>query len=229
MCGRYTLAKTLEEVRDRFKVKDIRGTYSMRWNAAPSQFLPVIASSTVEAVSFFRWGLIPSWSKEISIAYHTINARIESIFEKPAFQYAIQHQRCLVIADGYYEWKTIGKEKIPYYICLDNHELFSMAGIWDVWNSPKGEPIHSFSILTIPSTSKIRDIHDRMPVILRKDQEKNWISDIKITQNQLDELVVSSQNQHLKAFTVSKKVNSVETDSPDLILPVTHKVQGSLF
>jgi putative SOS response-associated peptidase YedK len=229
MCGRYTLVKTIEEVKDRFAVSDVQSRYSMRWNAAPSQNLPVITNSNHEELSFYRWGLVPSWSKDLSVGFQTINARIESIFEKPAFQYAIQHQRCLVIADGYYEWKTIGKDKIPYYIKFENHQMFALAGIWETWKSQKGELIYSFSIVTIPSISKLQEIHDRMPIILTKEDEINWISEHKITQNQLDEYMKKSQNQNLMAYTVGKKVNSAETDSPDLILPVSHKVQGSLF
>ncbi|MCK4287790.1 MAG: SOS response-associated peptidase, partial [Bacteroidales bacterium] len=133
-------------------------------------------------LSFFRWGLIPFWAKDLSIGNRLINARAETVTQKPSFKNSFQQKRCLVLSDGFYEWKK-GKDKIPYRVFLKNNALFSMAGIWDTWKDAEGKPIHSFAIITTSPNELMKNIHQRMPVILNINDEKNWLEN-----NNTDEL-----------------------------------------
>jgi len=216
MCGRYSFAVEDELIRERFGVS-IRSTiYKARYNCAPSQKLAVISSETPGNLSFYHWGLIPSWAKDSSIGNRLINARGETLQEKPSFRNAFRSRRCLVLSDGFYEWEKHG-EKNPYRFTLRDSEPFAMAGIWDKWNDPEGDPLFSFSIITTSSNSLVGEIHDRMPVILSKEDEKRWIS--PMPEEELIKFIRPYPSEKMKVFAVSKKINSPANDSPDLIIP----------
>jgi len=177
MCGRYSFAPDLKIVNQHYDIKVNDGDFSLNTNCSPTQMLPVLTTETPRQLSFFRWGLIPFWAKDISIGSKLINARAETILEKPSFKQSFRHRRCLVPADSFYEWKAnvTGKKKAPYRIFLKNQPIFSMAGIWDQWKSPAGEIIRSFSIITTSPNEMMAGIHNRMPVILPAKFERYWL------------------------------------------------------
>ena len=168
MCGRYSFAPDLKIVNEHYDISVNDGDLTPNYNCAPSQLLPVITNDKSIGFNFFRWGLIPFWAKDISIGNKFINARSETILEKPSFRNAFRQRRCLVPADAFYEWKQEVKEKIPYRIFLKNQNIFSMAGIWEKCKLPNGETIFSFAIITTQPNTLMTKIHNRMPVILDK-------------------------------------------------------------
>ena len=216
MCGRFTITSDAEELEERFGAKVDKGEYSKRYNAAPSQLLPVITNSDKKNVQFFKWGLIPFWAKEEKIGYQLINARAETVTEKPSFKYALKERRCLVLADGYYEWMKTTEGKIPFRITLKDEILFAFAGIWEEWESSNDRVIKSFSIVTVPASSTIRDIHDRMPAILTPEEEHNWIGNIETTEAVG---LLNSYQGKLLSNRVSTLVNSPKNDSEEVLNP----------
>lgn len=219
MCGRYTLVKSAEEVAQRFKLEEVDSRLSPTYNAAPSQLLPVITNHSPEGVSWFYWGLIPSWSKNKSVSQKLINARAETLNQKPSFKQALQKRRCLIPADGFYEWKILGKKtKVPYRISLLNNELFAFAGLWEEYEDEQGDQIHTFTIITTDANSKISPIHDRMPIILSRDAEKQWLNN-SASPEDLMNLLQPYKAEQLKTYTVSSQVNNPQNNSASLIVP----------
>ena len=218
MCGRYTLVKKAEEVAKRFKV-DVGQNYKPRYNAAPTQLLPVITSDSPEGLSWFYWGLIPSWSKNKSISTKLINARAETLEEKASFRTALKKRRCLIPADGFYEWKPVSKKgKVPYRITLLNEELFAFAGLWEEYEDDEGDIVHTFTIVTTQANSTLQSIHERMPVILTRETEGLWL-DKTADPAQLGDILQPYNRDATRFYTVSAKVNHATTDEPSLIKP----------
>ena len=217
MCGRYSFAIEDELIRERFGVSVRSTIYKARYNCAPTQKLAVISSEAKDILSFYKWGLIPFWAKDPSIGNRLINARGETILEKPSFRNAFRSRRCLVLCDGFYEWKRNGG-KIPYRITRVDSSPFAMAGIWEKWYDIQGEAIYSFSIITTSPNLLMVKIHDRMPVILNREDEKKWIS--PMPEEELVKILRPYPAEEMKAFPVSTKVNSPLNDSPDLFEPV---------
>ena len=174
MCGRYSFAMEDALILERFGIRVRTAIYKARYNCAPTQKLAVIANDSPDTLNFYRWGLIPFWAKDPSIGNRLINARAETVTEKPSFKHAFRNRRCLVPATGFYEWKK-EKVKLPYHFGLKNREPFCFAGLWDQWTSADGEIIRSFTIITTTPNSLVEKIHDRMPVILLRDDEQRWI------------------------------------------------------
>jgi putative SOS response-associated peptidase YedK len=221
MCGRFSFSPLSKIIEDRFDVKVDNTRYKPRYNSAPSQDLAVISNLNPGELSFYRWGLIPSWAKDKSIGNKLINARAETILEKPSFKNSLKRRRCLVLSDGFYEWKTIAKkEKIPYRITLQDNRLFAMAGIWDSWKDETGEIINSFAIITTSPNKLMENIHTRMPVILDRKDEKQWLNENDTTL--LFSLLKPYPEQEMIAYPISKLVNSPFNDSPDVMNPVEY-------
>jgi putative SOS response-associated peptidase YedK len=216
MCGRYSFILEDEMIRDRFGVTVRSAIYKARYNCAPSQNLAVISNENPGSLSLYRWGLIPFWAKDLSIGNKLINARSETILEKPAFKSAFRSRRCLVLSDGFYEWRK-GTVKTPFRIMRRDGSAFAMAGIWDKWIHPEGEEIRSFAIVTTRSNSLMEKIHDRMPVILDRETEKIWIEDA--APDELMELLKPCAASSLIAFPVSTRINSARFDSPEILEP----------
>lgn len=216
MCGRYTVSVVPEAIEEYFGIK-MPEDYHQRYNSAPSQLLPVITNKDPELIQAFKWGLIPSWAKDINIGHKMINARSETITEKPSFKNAFKTKRCLVIADSYYEWKNSEDGKIPYRIKLSDHEVFAFAGIWEIWNHE--ETIKSFSIITTKAVKELSDLHERMPVILPKENMKAWLSD-SLKQEEALGIINDCIKNNFEYYQVSKKVNSPMNDSKELIQKV---------
>jgi len=219
MCGRYSFAVEDALIRERFGVRVRTAIYKARYNCAPTQDLAVITNETPDELRFFRWGLIPSWAREASIGNKLINARAESLAEKPSFRNSFRNRRCLVPATGFFEWRR-GNGKTPYHIRLKNGEPFCFAGLWDKWISGDGEIIHSFTIITTAPNPMMQQIHDRMPVILPRDDEQRWIS-MKADPS-LAELLRSYPEEKMEAYPVSGLVNSAANDVPEILEKLHH-------
>ena len=166
-----------------------------------------------------RWGLIPHWAKDMKTGYKLINARGETLKQKPSFRSGFKMRRCLIVADGFYEWKRSGKIRQPFYVHLKSDSLFGFAGLWESWNDPDGNIVESTTIITTSPNELIREIHDRMPVILHPDQYETWLLD-STPEHALQELLASYPADKMAAYRVSLEVNSPQNDSPDCLIPV---------
>ncbi|RME56459.1 MAG: SOS response-associated peptidase, partial [Deltaproteobacteria bacterium] len=177
MCGRFILTCPLSEIEAHFDFDEIAASWEPRYNIAPSQ--PVLAIVQEEdgqrRLRTFRWGLIPAWAKDERIGNRLINARAESVGEKPSFRAAFRSRRCLILGNGFYEWKKAGTRKIPFLIQLASKEPFAMAGLWERWRAPDGEEVRSCTILTTDANEAIAPIHPRMPVILPRSAHGTWL------------------------------------------------------
>lgn len=213
MCGRFALAASAEAIAEYLQV-DAPEVYAARYNIAPTT--PVLAKTDKE-LTFFSWGLVPSWAKEVSMGHRMFNARAETVAQKPSFRSAFKRRRCLVPATGFYEWKMEAGGKQPYY-CHLNNRLFSFAGIWEHWQDNMGNELQTCAILTTASIGEMTRIHDRMPVVLRDEDRQVWLdhSDEK-TDRAMD--CIAQLDPGFEVYAVSKKVNSTRNDSAELILP----------
>ncbi|MFM7767930.1 MAG: SOS response-associated peptidase [Bacteroidota bacterium] len=215
MCGRFSLTKTETEIEARFGAKFYSNDLIKRYNVAPSQLALVLTNNNANELQFFKWGLIPSWAKDSNIGNRMINARFETLKEKPSFKNLINRKRCLVIADGFYEWRNVGGKKKPVRITLMDEKLFAMAGLWDEWRDPiNGNIVKSFTVVTVPANELISPIHDRMPAILHPNSEKNWLN-----LDPIDDMLTTYPENPMNLYPVSDKLNSPSNDSPDLINP----------
>jgi putative SOS response-associated peptidase YedK len=187
-----------------------------RYNCAPGQLLPVISSAEPEVLSLYRWGLVPYWAKDVSIGNKLINARAETLEEKPSFKNPFKRQRCLIPANGFYEWRK--KDKMPFRIFLKDRDLFSMAGIWDVWQDVVKRSFYTFSIITVPAPEILKGIHHRMPAILPEQHEKAWLqeSDSRL----LKSFLKPAADDLLDFYPVSRAVNNAGNDREELIYPL---------
>ena len=235
MCGRYTIAG-LDGVRrwmpPGFTEKlDPRGWFRARFNIAPTQPVPAIRSGGKE-LELFRWGLIPAWATDEKIGATMINARAETVAQKPAFKKLIATQRCLLPADGFYEWKKTGKKKTPMYATIDAGQVFAFAGLWDAWRNPRGERIETCTILTTTPNTLMADIHDRMPVILPREAYRIWLN-TDVALEDLLPLLKPFPPERMSVRPVSSLVNSVKNEGPELLAACvdeeTGEVQGNLF
>lgn len=216
MCGRYTLVSKADAIEQRFQASLEKDSFRNTFNAAPTQMLPVISNSQPDTVAYYRWGLIPFWAKDMAIGNKLINARAETLAEKPSFKKSLQQKRCLVISDGFYEWKREGKAKQPFRITLKDNGLFAFAGLWDEWKDEKGNRIQSFTIITTDPNELMASIHNRMPVILPPSQEENWLSDGLKADDAL-QLLRPYNADKMEAYPVSTLVNSPANNSEELI------------
>ncbi|MBX3062581.1 MAG: SOS response-associated peptidase [Anaerolineae bacterium] len=227
MCGRYTVTVDPETLAQRFDatLPPAEELYNPRYNAAPTQHLPVLRTKKdgERRIEMLRWGLIPSWTKTLDNKYSMINARAETLTDKPAYRNALQRRRCLVLADSFYEWqKTDDDGKIPMRIMLESGEPFAFAGLWETWHNPEDENdvIRSFTIITTSANDLVKPIHDRMPVILRPEDESRWLNDESGMDVWTDLLRPYPAGQ-MKTYPVSRRVNVATTDDADLIRPAS--------
>jgi putative SOS response-associated peptidase YedK len=222
MCGRFTLTIDPNHLQEAFPWAVIPEDITPRYNVAPSQPVAVIPNTGDNALAMYRWGLIPSWSKDPSIGDRMINARSESLAEKPSFRNAYRRRRCLILADGFYEWKQDpgSKTKQPIYIRMKNNLPFGFAGLWEIWKSPDASEIRSCTIITTYPNSLLEPIHNRMPVILPPDAIELWLATEDRQPEQLNDLLIPYPAPEMVAFPVSRMVNSPQNDSPELIQPV---------
>jgi putative SOS response-associated peptidase YedK len=220
MCGRFTLTTDLDRLEERFSFRATNLRYVPRYNIAPSQHVLTVLDGEGRYAELLHWGLIPSWAKDPAIGNRMINARAETLAEKPSFRRALQKRRCLILADGFYEWKKEGKKKAPMFIGLKSHEPFAFAGLWETWKSAEGEPIHSCTIITTEPNTLMTSIHNRMPVILSRDAEAVWLDRTVEDAQELLPLLVPYAAKVMDAYAVSPLVNSPRNDTPACIEPV---------
>ncbi len=221
MCGRYTLAAEVEPLQARFQFETPVPDYAPSYNIAPSQgVLAVIRDEDANRAGLLRWGLVPSWAKDPKVGYRMINARAESAAEKPSFRRALRQRRCLVLADGYYEWQRRNGQKIPMYMRLRSHEPFAFAGLWERWRGADDTTLVTCTILTTEANEWIQLVHHRMPVILDPSQEALWLDRSVTEPDVLQPLLEPVQTDILEAYAVSPQVNAARYNAPDCIVPV---------
>jgi putative SOS response-associated peptidase YedK len=222
MCGRMTFTIELSELVNVFPwlvVPDVQ--IAPRYNVAPTQPVPVVANDGRHRLDFYTWGLIPSWAKDPKMGSRMINARAETIAEKPVYRSAYRRRRCLILADGFYEWrKEPGSGgKTPMYIRLESREPFALAGLWERWHSPHGDEVLSCTIITTTPNSLLTTIHDRMPVILPPDTYDEWLDPGEKQPQALDHLLKPYPADEMEAYAVTPLVNSPTNEGPECILP----------
>ena len=231
MCGRYAITSPLEAIIEAFSLKGPRSNLEPRYNAAPSQYLPVIRGGREgrEMVPM-RWGLVPSWSKGPDSRYSMINARAETVTSKPAYRGPFRYRRCLVPANGFFEWKKEADGKQPYFITLKSDAPFAFAGLWDHWTSPNGSEMETFTIIVTAANDVVRPIHERMPVILGEDSYESWLGEAGTpSRTKLAILLRPYPADLMRAYPVSRAVNSPTNDRPELVEPVPANGQAELL
>lgn len=221
MCGRFTLTATYSEIINRFDIKATiqEELYNPSFNVAPSHsVLSVVNDGSKNRLGYLRWGLIPPWSKDINMGYKMINARAETLNERASYRNPYKKKRCLVIADSFYEWRrNEDKSKTPMRIKLKSSNLFAMAGLWETWKSPSGVTIYSCTIITTEPNELVKNIHNRMPVILKPEDEKIWLDTSIEDTTYLDDLLNPFPEDLMETYEVSPLVNSPKNNSPYLI------------
>ncbi len=218
MLDRYSITATSEKLAERFSV-DVPKGYEQRYNAVPSQLLPIITSASPEGISFFYWGIAPAWAKNKSISERIINLRADQITERPIALRNLRKRRCIIPSDGFYGFKKVGKKTtIPYRFILRSKKLFSFAGIWEEYDDDDGNFYHTFSIITLPANDIVKVTSETMPVIFENDAEKIWL-DKNSTETDLLKLLVPIANDALDSYTISSRIFLTTNDGPSLILP----------
>lgn len=234
MCGRFTRFQSWAEIHALYGLTtplpdpETAADFRPRYNIAPGQPAPVIIEDQPHQLGarLMRWGLVPGWAENEQIGFRMINARSETVTEKAAFKAPFARQRCIVPASGYYEWKVDAGLKVPHHIQRADNRLMHLAGLWDRWQSPEGDEVLSFTILTCPPNRTMADIHDRMPVILDMDAVYAWLNP-DADKALLQALMQPCPDDWLSSHAVSERVNKVGVDNPGLIEKVA--VQASLF
>ena len=216
MCGRYALEPT-DKFYNRFHIENRLDTLVPRYNIAPAQEAPVVVSKSPNKVTLMKWGLIPHWAKEAKIGYKMINARIETLKEKPSYRGSLKSRRCLVPASGFYEWRASDEGKVPYYIHEKHYPLFGFAGLYDVWKNEEGKEIYSFTIITREADAFMSKIHNRMPAILSEAEENAWLDKSLVDADAALRLLDNCRKSELDAYPISKDVNKPENDYPTIM------------
>ena len=228
MCGRYTLTAKATAIQQAFDLDILPLDMPPRYNIAPSQMVPVVTNTNAKVLSEVKWGLVPSWAKDKAMGNRLINARIETVTEKPSFRSAFKRRRCLIPLDGFYEWHKQGKSKTPMYVQMQGHELFALAGLWETWEK-EGEPLHSCTILTTVPNEVVQPFHHRMAVILSPDQYDWWLSEDLFGEAEAKVLQEPFSGEGMEAYAVSTEVNNVANDHPALIEPYEPPKQATLL
>jgi putative SOS response-associated peptidase YedK len=233
MCGRYRLSRRKQLVEAHFSSVSEEEDWNPRYNIAPTQLVPVIRQNPkqpIRELSLLRWGLIPSWMKDSSGAATMINARSETAGTKPAFRDALKSRRCLIPADGFYEWQRVGKTKQPYCFEVGNAQMFAFAGIWDRWKDPSGKWVKTCSILTTTPNAVTSAVHDRMPVILDPDSYDIWLDPGMRNVTTASELLKPYDARLMRCYPISTRINHVANDDEECSASVElAQIQNSLF
>ncbi len=220
MCGRYTLTLDPGELQEMLDLGPFIHIVQPRYNIAPSQPVPIVKDFKTRAVELYLWGLVPFWSKDPSIGSRMINARAETVSEKPSYRGAYKYRRCLILADGFFEWHHDKKAgiKIPYYFKLENDRPFTFAGLYEHWEPPEGGELHTCTILTCEPNDLVGSFHNRMPVILDESKRWPWINQ-ETSHSALIDSLVPYPAEEMKCYPVSTAVNSPQNDRPEILDP----------
>ncbi|WNF21277.1 SOS response-associated peptidase [Mesobacillus jeotgali] len=219
MCGRFSLFEDINSLKEQFQF-DFPEELDARYNIAPGQdILTVIGNGEGRTGTRMRWGLIPFWADDEKIGYKMINARAETVDEKASFKHALKQRRCLILTDGFYEWKKEGKQKQPYRFGMKNKKPFALAGLWENWNKD-GKEITSCTIITTSPNEVTEKVHDRMPVILPEDKLGLWLDSSMDQTDKLKELLVPYKADFMEFYSVSTAINSANNEGKELIAPI---------
>jgi putative SOS response-associated peptidase YedK len=206
MCGRFILLTDLSVIVESFGIQEIAAEYKPGVNISPGQFIAAVVHDDKKRLVAFRWGLIPAWANDPSIGYKMFNARAETVAEKPSFRCAFQKRRCLIPVDGFYEWQKAGKAKKPFCFSLKSGHPFGLAGLYETWISPEQGPINTATIITTEPNDLIRPIHDRMPVIIPKDKQAEWLDPHNDNLNELSSLLKPYPSDEMAISEVDAKM-----------------------
>ena len=216
MCGRYTLKTPVNVLAEQFQIDEYPSSMNASYNIAPTQEVAtVIEGEGKRKLEMLHWGLIPSWADDPSMGNKTINARAETVAEKPSFRKAFRNHRCLVLADGFYEWQKTGNSKQPYYIRMEDGSPFAFAGLWESWQN--GREIRSATIITTDANDVVGPIHNRMPVILHPEDYALWLDPGFDEKEPLTTLLKPYSAEAMEAYPVSRRVNSPSNNEPSCI------------
>ena len=229
MCGRYSLIADLGELAERFEFDGDWLTFESAYNIAPTQDVLTVVGGETRRGGFMRWGLVPWWAKDLSIGNRMINARAETVADKPAFRDALKSRRCLVLADSFYEWQRAGAKKRPMRVIMRTGEPFAFAGIWSVWKDPDGNRIPSCAIITTTTNELLRPVHDRMPVVLPRDMEEFWLDPAVDDPEMLASALTPYPDGAMEVYEVSDLVNSAANDGPEVIVRLGEQQRSALF
>ncbi len=220
MCGRYSLI-FIDDLGKRFRIFDPMLGIRSHFNIAPSQIMPVIVHQYGKTgMVMMQWGLIPQMAKDPEKSLHPINAKAETLAEKPMFRNLLQNQRCLVPASGFYEWKKEGTKKIPFYIRLKETRLFAFAGLYDVWHDANSTAHPTYTLVTTQANELAAPLHDRMPVILKREDEERWLTGGAPAPDEMKRILGPYPAREMEAYPVSSRVNSPDVDDERLIQPL---------
>jgi len=219
MCGRFSLIQSADIIARTFELSEVPEV-TPRYNIAPTQQVATVRQNSRRQFQWMRWGLIPSWAKDLSIGNRLINARAETLTEKPSFRHAFQKNRCLIIADGFYEWQKVENRKQPYYFQIKEDKPFAFAGLWENWHSPQGEEITSCTIITTNANAIAQPIHNRMPVILPPESYNLWLDPTVTDTKILQSLLQPYPDDAMKVTVVNSIVNNPANDKPECLSPV---------
>lgn len=221
MCGRFVQKSERKIITEEFYVQEFLDDVFISYNVAPGQNAGVITNDGKNRYALIRWGLVPSWADDIQIGYKMINARAETVSQKPSFRSAFSKRRCLIPADGFYEWKKEGSFKVPFYIYNKSENPISLAGLWETWNDPEGNPLKTFTIITTEANDALKDIHSRMPVIIPPEKRSTWLDPEMSEKDRLLGLLIPYGKTELVSHKVSRIVNSPKNNSPECVRPVS--------
>ncbi len=226
MCGRYGISVTREELKEYlleyYNIQVLEENITLpRYNIAPGQdAISLINDGTKYRVGLLKWGFVPSWSKDEKIGYKMINARAETVSQKPAFKKSLIQRRCVIIADGFFEWYRTTSTKTPYYFYLKNNKIFGFAGLWTAYQKNDGTKLYTTTIITTKANSLMKDIHDRMPVILTEESAKLWLDPDLKDLDVLKKILVEYEPEDMELHEVSNRVNKTENDDVEIIQPI---------
>jgi len=221
MCGRFTITLEPAFFQQEFELGNLPSEWVPRYNAAPGQSIPVVKEAKTRDVAMLRWGLVPHWAKDISIGYKMINARSETLQEKPSFKNAFKNRRCLILADGFYEWQQPAVKsapKAPFRFILKESQPFAFAGLWESWHSPENEEIQTCTIITCEPNDLLAQIHNRMPVILDQNNCWEWLAEKP--ESELTGLMKPYPSDSMKGYPVGQIVNNPRFDDVSCINPL---------
>lgn len=229
MCGRFALYADGLQLQTLFDLKSVP-TVSARYNIAPTQPVAVISNEQPDELTYYQWGLIPSWAKDASMGAKLINARSETLAEKPSFKHAYKRRRCLIPVSGFYEWSLRPEDKKqPQFIHLNDQQVFAFAGLWETWQSPTGDLLKTCTIITTDANDKLQPYHHRQPVILSQTDYALWLSQEEMQPERLNPLLTAYPSEKIAIYPVGKDVNRITNDNPSLIERYQPPQQQSLF
>ncbi|WP_438311681.1 SOS response-associated peptidase [Sporosarcina sp. FA9] len=223
MCGRFTLFAPYFDIIERFDIETAfkEQDYIPSYNIAPSQqVVALINDGTKNRLGYLRWGLIPPWAKDVKIGYKMINARSETLDEKPSFRNAFKKKRCIIPADSFYEWQKVGPEKVAMRFKLKSNELFGIASLWESWTSPDGNVLNTCTVITTEPNPLVGKIHNRMPVMLRPEDEADWLNPSNQDIDFLGNILRPFDENLMEVYAVSSEVNSPKNNEESLIIPI---------